>query len=68
MSALCQKRTFVERRTRHVTNPILGHSHDDMGLNFGRNLAFSVPIRNHGRGMIGCRVQLACISGFDLIA
>jgi hypothetical protein len=60
--------SFVERRTRRVTNPILGHSHDDMGLNFGRNLAFSVPIRNHGRGMIGCRVQLGCISGFDLIA
>jgi hypothetical protein len=39
-----------------------------MSLNFGRNLASSVPIRNHGGGMIGCRVQLACISGFDLIA
>jgi hypothetical protein len=40
--------------TRRVTNPILGHSHDDMGLNFGRNLASSVPIRNDRRGMIGC--------------
>ena len=67
-AALCQKRTFVERRTPRVTNPILGHSHDDMGLNFGHNLASPMPIRNHGRGMFGRRVQLACISGFDLIA
>jgi hypothetical protein len=67
-AALCQKRTFVERRTRRVTKPILGHSHDDVGLDFGRNLASSVPIRNHGRGMIGCSLQLVCISGFNLIA
>ena len=46
----------------------MGHSHDDVRLNFCSNLAASVFVRNHGRGAVRCGLQLVRGSGFDLVA
>src|SRR4030081_1506151 len=62
--------------TRDFRNPIravaahlvLGHSHDNVCLNFCGNLAASMSVRNLGRGVVGCGLQLVWVSGFDLVA
>jgi len=80
-SALALK-ADIHHKARHVSkvpirdfrNPIrappltqLGHSHDYVCLNFCSNLAASMSVRNLGRGVVGCGLQLVCVSGFDLV-
>jgi hypothetical protein len=47
---------------------VLDHSHDYVCLNFGSNLAASVSARDLGGGVVGCGLEFACVSGFDLVA
>src|SRR2546421_699526 len=39
-----------------------------MCLNFCSDFAASVSVSNHGGGVVGCGLQLVCVSGFDLVA
>jgi hypothetical protein len=40
--------------TKRVPPKSLGHSHDDVGLNFGSNLAVAMSLHNRGFGTVGC--------------
>jgi hypothetical protein len=51
-----------------AANSVSDQSHDYMCLNFRSNLAASVSLRDLGGGVVGCCLQLICISGFDLVA
>jgi len=51
-----------------VANPALDHSRDYVCLNLCSNLTTSVNVRDLGRGVVGCGLKPACISGFNLVA
>src|SRR6266567_4228473 len=62
-------RDFRNQKTRVVAaHLVLGHSLDYVSLNFCSNLAASMAIRDLGRCVVGCDLQLALVPGFDLIA
>jgi hypothetical protein len=64
----CANRRHRGSERAVAANSVLDHSHDNVRLNFGSNLATSVSVRDLGRGVVGCSLQLTCISGFDLVA
>jgi hypothetical protein len=65
---LCANRRHRGSERAVVANPALDHSRDYVCLYFGSNPTTSVYVRNLGRGVVGCGLELACISGFDLVA
>ena len=61
-------RPAISEKCQKGKSQHLDDSHDYVCLNFGSNLAASVYVRDLGRGVVGCGLKLACISGFDLVA
>src|SRR5258708_5706119 len=68
MSQTCNNKRPPQPNTSGRRSPVLGHSHDYVCLNFCSNLAASMSVRNLGRGVVGCGLQLVCVSGFDLVS
>jgi hypothetical protein len=45
----------------------LDHSHDDVSLNFGSDLAAAMFVCNRGCDVVGCNFQFSRFSGLDFV-
>ncbi len=59
----------IERfRDSEKSGNALHHSHDDMCLNFGGNLAMTMFGGDRGCGIVGSSFEFSCFSGLDFVA